>query len=451
MRRPAKCSLPIAAARRRPSTSPTAASLSDVIAAINAAGLGITAAINAQGHGITLTDTTGATTSNLIVADVGGGTTAANLNIVADVAATTVKSGDLHRRYINEATTLASLNGGDGIVQGSFKITDKAGASAIINLTGTTFQTVGDVMSAINAAAVGVTASINSTGDGILLTDTSGGGGSLSVEEFGGGTNRGELANSSAAARRRSTAPITYNVDVRRRRHADRSRHQDSIERRTDCRVDLQHRRYRPDAVAAKRFEERQCGPSADRFRCDVAQSDAIADRRKTPSLELSGSGSTPLLFTSSTNSLRFDRARRGVSIISALRRRRSRVTVSDNSETLVAAMNQFVSGFNSISSNLTKQTAFDAATRRRAACCRATASRWNCNRRCSASSADSTVRRRIRFATSRSSASRVKGGQLSFDAAKLQAALADDPDGRPRVLLQHDDRRRDRHEEGRQ
>src|SRR5208282_2353728 len=42
--------------------------------------------------------------------------------------------------------------------------------------------TIGDVLGAINATGLGVTASINSTGDGILLTDTAGGGSKLTVK-----------------------------------------------------------------------------------------------------------------------------------------------------------------------------------------------------------------------------------------------------------------------------
>jgi flagellar hook-associated protein 2 len=51
-----------------------------------------------------------------------------------------------------------------------------------------TFNTIGDVIKAINAKNTGVTASINSKGNGILLTDSSGGGGHMVVKGVTGTT-----------------------------------------------------------------------------------------------------------------------------------------------------------------------------------------------------------------------------------------------------------------------
>jgi len=165
-----------------------AATLNDVITAINGAGLGLAASVNAAGDGIQINDTTGKTTSNLIVADVGGGTTAANLHITSNAAANSVNSGDLNLRYINTNTPLSQLNGGAGIQPGTFQITDSAGRTGTVDLSGTNINTVGDVITAINTSGVGVHASINATGDGILLTDVAGGSGTLQVADQGGTT-----------------------------------------------------------------------------------------------------------------------------------------------------------------------------------------------------------------------------------------------------------------------
>jgi flagellar hook-associated protein 2 len=165
-----------------------ASTLNDVISAINGAGLGLVASVNAAGDGIQINDTTGKTTSNLIIADVGGGTTAANLNIAANTAANSVNSGDLNLQYISVNTPLSQLNGGAGIQPGTFQITDSQGRSGIVNLTGNNINTVGDVINAINTSGAGVHASINSTGDGILLTDVAGGSGTMQVTDQGGTT-----------------------------------------------------------------------------------------------------------------------------------------------------------------------------------------------------------------------------------------------------------------------
>ena len=162
----------------------SAVSVDDVINDINtaaaAAGVGITASVNQAGNGIQLTDTTGSTAGNLIVADADSSDTAESLGIAVDAAQSSVNSGDLHLQSVSENTLLSLLQRRRGVAQGSFKITGTNGHTATINV-GSTFNTVGDVINAINAANVGVAAEINSTGDGIELVDTAHGSGTLRV------------------------------------------------------------------------------------------------------------------------------------------------------------------------------------------------------------------------------------------------------------------------------
>lgn len=165
-----------------------ASTLNDVISAINGAGLGLVASVNAAGDGIQINDTTGKTASNLIIADVGAGTTATNLHLVTNVAANSVNSGDLNLQYVSANTPLSQLNGGAGIQPGTFQITDSQGRSGLVNLTGNNINTVGGLITAINTSGAGVHASINSTGDGILLTDVAGGSGTMQVTDQGGTT-----------------------------------------------------------------------------------------------------------------------------------------------------------------------------------------------------------------------------------------------------------------------
>jgi flagellar hook-associated protein 2 len=168
-----------------------AETLSGVIDAINNQATGVVASLNDSGSGILLTDTTGATASNLIVASGGGATVAADLHIAVNAAVTTVDSGSLNRQGLSEATFLSAVNGGQGITTlGDISITDTQGVTKVIDLNkvGEEVQTVGDVIDAINASTIGVLARINDTGDGIVLIDTAGGTGKISVKNSSGTT-----------------------------------------------------------------------------------------------------------------------------------------------------------------------------------------------------------------------------------------------------------------------
>ena len=96
-----------------------------------------------------------------------------------------IKSANLQRQYVSEATRLEDLNAGRGVAQGRFKITNSKGVSATVDLTSSSVETLQDVIDSINGLGIGVQASINATGDGLLLTDTSGGAGTMKVGEDG--------------------------------------------------------------------------------------------------------------------------------------------------------------------------------------------------------------------------------------------------------------------------
>jgi flagellar hook-associated protein 2 len=170
-----------------------AQTLDDVIAAINDAAVGITASYNSARNGISLIDTTGATASNLIVADGDATGAATKLQLAANVAATAINSGSLHRQVISRQTSLSTYNLGKPVSQGSFLITNSAGTSGAVNLTVLKPETVGDVLDAINSLNMGVEARINDSGDGIALIDTSGGSGSFTVADVGSGKAAADL------------------------------------------------------------------------------------------------------------------------------------------------------------------------------------------------------------------------------------------------------------------
>jgi flagellar hook-associated protein 2 len=96
---------------------------------------------------------------------------------------------ELGNAGLERPTRLDFLNGQTGVSRGSIKITDRSGASAVVDLS--MAVDVRDVIEAINAASVSIAASAD--GDRLLLTDTSGGAGNLSVAEVSGGRTARDL------------------------------------------------------------------------------------------------------------------------------------------------------------------------------------------------------------------------------------------------------------------
>jgi flagellar hook-associated protein 2 len=167
----------------------SATTVDDILEAINTAGVGIAAEINAARNGIILRDTTGSTTSNLIVANADATNTADKLGLTIDAAENSTSSGSLRRQVLNEATTLSSLNGGAGVTFGTVKITDNAGTTKTLSID-SSHLTIGDVLEEINQLGLALEARINDAGDGILLIGTATTGNSLKVEEGNGTTAR---------------------------------------------------------------------------------------------------------------------------------------------------------------------------------------------------------------------------------------------------------------------
>ena len=151
------------------------------------------ASVNEARNGIVLRDTTGATTSNLIVANADATNTADKLGVTFNSAATSVNSGSLDLQVLNESTRLDSLRNGQGVRLGSFTIVDTTGKTGAVNLRTSSAETVGDVIELINGLDIAVEARINDTGDGILLADTAGGASTLTVIDSGTGKSAEDL------------------------------------------------------------------------------------------------------------------------------------------------------------------------------------------------------------------------------------------------------------------
>lgn len=167
--------------------------LRDVVSKINNASAGVIASLNSSKTGVLIQDSTGATSSNLKIADADGTQSATNLQIVGDVAKSSIDSGSLGLQFVHENLELSKLNQGRGVALNSFLIKDSNGAQTAINLQSLENKTIGGLIDAINATSLDVEAKLNITGDGLYLIDTGNGAESLTVSESGTGSAAKDL------------------------------------------------------------------------------------------------------------------------------------------------------------------------------------------------------------------------------------------------------------------
>jgi len=114
-----------------------------------------------------------------------------NTNIKITIPGSEVLGTDLNPD-INTSTRLSDLNGGAGITEGSFSVTDRAGNSKTIGVSST--MTIANLITTINNVSSNITASINSSGNGITITDSSSViKNSLTVSEVDGGRTASSL------------------------------------------------------------------------------------------------------------------------------------------------------------------------------------------------------------------------------------------------------------------
>lgn len=152
--------------------------------------VGVTLSLNDAGTGLMASDTTGQTTSALIITGTGGVDTAASLGIstgATGVTEDTFQGSSLQRRYVSEATRLDSLRDGEGIGTGKFRLIDASGATAEVTI-GDSHLTIADLIAQIESqiGALDLSVGINSNGDGIIISDTSGSGTTIQIEDVTG-------------------------------------------------------------------------------------------------------------------------------------------------------------------------------------------------------------------------------------------------------------------------
>ncbi|MBK8266900.1 MAG: hypothetical protein IPK83_00775 [Planctomycetes bacterium] len=209
-----------------------ALTINDVVDRINAAsGIGVAARV--EGDHLVVEDQSGGT-GTLSVAEVGTGRTAADLGLLQSSTTGTLTGGRLvyltestRLRDLNDGngvrrlnltndlqfslgdgrsvdlnlsdnllqgTPLSLLNSGSGVTLGRIRITNRAGVSAEVDLTGAT--NVQDVLTRVNAAGINV--SITTSGSKFVLNDASVASGqtafgSLKIEDLDGGNTAESL------------------------------------------------------------------------------------------------------------------------------------------------------------------------------------------------------------------------------------------------------------------
>ncbi len=163
----------------------------DVVDAINNSS-NVNVMAVADGDALRLVDLTGQTDSNLIVQEVGLGTTASDLGLGGiNVAASEATGQDILRVYDN--LRLSRLNDGSGLSlrdgQPDLEVTFRDGTSLQLDLQSEDLRDVGDLIQAINAAdPAKLQAQISADGERIELVDLTSGGGSFSVASSDGGS-----------------------------------------------------------------------------------------------------------------------------------------------------------------------------------------------------------------------------------------------------------------------
>jgi flagellar hook-associated protein 2 len=145
-------------------------SLDQIIDAINtaagAANVDVTIDLNSTRSGLQATDSSGGT-SNLIIT--GAAADALKISTApAGVTSTTVRGTSLQLRYVSESSRLSDLNFGRGIGLGRFRIQDGLGESAVVDI-GSDSVTLFDVIQEINSRGLAINARVNENGDGIQI------------------------------------------------------------------------------------------------------------------------------------------------------------------------------------------------------------------------------------------------------------------------------------------
>lgn len=156
----------------------------DLISANSAGKLEVTK--NLSGNGLQLSDMT----SGAAVFEVVSNDTTSDLGLDVSSVDGVINGTNLNVKYISENTLLETLNSGQGVDEGSIRITNSNGMEKTVDLSGSSINDIGDVLDELNTelSSLSITARVNDTGDGIILEDGAGGSSDLKVEDMSGST-----------------------------------------------------------------------------------------------------------------------------------------------------------------------------------------------------------------------------------------------------------------------
>ncbi len=155
--------------------------------------IGIKAELNESGRRIVITDLNSpqeqVTGQLLMVEELGDGRVGRQLGITGEDRDSDGVIGGRDLAMIDLTTRLEDLNRGSGIELGSFRITDRLGNTAAVDISGA--ETLENVRELINAAGTRLEARINTGGNGLMIVDTSPAGatGMIRISEEGRNTN----------------------------------------------------------------------------------------------------------------------------------------------------------------------------------------------------------------------------------------------------------------------
>jgi flagellar capping protein FliD len=347
--------------------------LDQVVAAINASGVGVTASINGAHDGLQLRDNTGSTAHNLVVANGDANNAATKLKIAVDAGQASIDSGSLGKQFISDQTLLSSYNGGDGVRLGSFTITDGAGATGAVNLRLANAKTVGDVITAINDAGIGVKARVNDSGNGILLYDTTGSSTPFTVSDTSSGNAAKDLGIAGTSTQKTVDSVPKSAIDGAAVPKIDITATDSltTIVEKINASKSGVKAALVKDPSGSTPYRISLTGASGEAGRFIVGDAGLPFNFKTTTegrdSLVQVGTGESSTLVTSDSNVVEdavpgLTLSLKGVSTTSVT------VTVDRNFNTISSALQQFVDQYNKLQDKLAGYTAYDASSKKKGA-----------------------------------------------------------------------------------
>lgn len=268
-------------------------------------------------------------------------------------------------RDLTTTMALSQLNNGTGVTLGSIRITDRSGASEVVDLTGAV--TVQDVLDEISGlSGVNVTAKLNANGTGILLQDDTGlTTGGLTVAEEGGGTaaSLGILGSSTTGKLEGSDLDPLFQITV------------DSSNNTLAGLRDAINALGGPfsaaivnDGSATTPYRlsivSRYSGDSAQIALTSSNPGLTFTETQTAQNAQVEMGTTSPQLFQSRTNV--FDSAIQGVSftVAGADPTKTVNVSVESNVEDAVSSVKSFIDSYNAIVTAVAEQNSYDAETK---------------------------------------------------------------------------------------